>query len=215
MEAGQGSPAMHLRADRMRSFRSASDISKGNLDPTQFWNRPPEEVAVDLLGFTFCVDGVGGSIVETEAYADDDPASHSFAGKTRRNATMFGPPGHAYVYRSYGLHWCVNFVCQRGSAVLLRALEPLHRVERMIERRGLSQPRLLCSGPGRLTMALSIDGSFDGLSLADHRFTLSRTTPTGPVVSGPRIGISKAADKAWRFGVANSPYLSKRFATPS
>jgi len=186
-----------------------------NVESIRFWNRPPDEVAVDLLGSTFCVDGVGGAIVETEAYSKDDPASHSFAGQTLRNATMFGPPGHAYVYRSYGLHWCLNFVCQRGSAVLLRALQPVHGVERMIERRGRAEPRLLCSGPGRLAMALGIDGFYDGLPLADPTFALSPADANGPVISGARIGISKAVDKAWRFGIANSPYLSKRFDTPS
>lgn len=191
--------------------RLGDDVSRDSFDLIHFWNRPPEDVAIELLGFTFCVDGVGGVIVETEAYAQDDPASHSFPGKTRRNSTMFGPAGYAYVYRSYGLHWCLNLVCKRGSAVLLRALEPVHRVDRMIERRGVAEPRLLCSGPGRLAMALGIDGSYDGLSLADPRFTLAPAVPNGLVVSGPRIGISKAVDKAWRFGVANSRSLSKRF----
>jgi DNA-3-methyladenine glycosylase len=122
-------------------------MSNANEDFLRFWNRPPDQVAVELIGFDFCVDGVGGVIVETEAYSVDDPASHSFIGETRRNTIMFGPPGHAYIYRSYGLHWCLNFVCQRGTAVLLRAVEPLHGINRMIERRGLTQLRLLCSGP--------------------------------------------------------------------
>jgi DNA-3-methyladenine glycosylase len=123
--------------------RWAGDVSNANGDLARFWDRPPDQVAVELIGFDFCVYGVGGVIVETEAYAADDPASHSFVGETRRNAIMFGRPGHAYIYRSYGLHWCLNFVCQRGSAVLLRALEPLHGIDRMIERRGFTELRLL------------------------------------------------------------------------
>ena len=191
--------------------RLGSDVSNANEDFLRFWNRPPDQVAVELIGFDFCVDGVGGVIVETEAYAVDDPASHSFIGETRRNAIMFGPPGHAYIYRSYGLHWCLNFVCQRGTAVLLRAVEPLHGIDRMIERRGLTQLRLLCSGPGRLAQALGIDGSHNGLPLGDEIFTFGRPSARMSVVAGPRIGISKAIDKEWRFGHAGSTYLSKRF----
>jgi DNA-3-methyladenine glycosylase len=176
----------------------------------RFWDRPPDQVAVELIGYDFCVDGVGGIIVETEAYAADDPASHSYIGPTRRNAVMFGPAGHAYVYRSYGLHWCLNFVCQRGTAVLLRALEPLHGIDRMIERRSIDQLRLLCSGPGRLAQALGVDGSYNGRPLLD--FTFAKPVAATAVVSGPRVGISKAMDKAWRFGRGGSIYLSKRFA---
>ncbi len=188
------------------------EISKANGDLTCFWDRPPDQVAVELIGFDFCVDGVGGIIVETEAYAADDPASHSFLGETRRNTIMFGLPGHAYIYRSYGLHWCLNFVCQRGSAVLIRALEPLHGIDRMIERRGIARLRQLCSGPGRLAHALAIDGSFNGRSLSEPVFTFTRPgAAVSAVVIGPRIGISKAIDKAWRFGLAGSPYVSRRF----
>ena len=154
---------------------------------------------------------MGGVIVETEAYAADDPASHSFVGETRRNEIMFGRPGHAYIYRSYGLHWCLNFVCQRGSAVLLRALEPLHVIDRMIERRGFTELRLLCSGPGRLAQSLAIDGTYNGQPLGDKVFTFVRPSAKMSVVAGPRIGISKAIDKAWRFTNAGSLYLSKRF----
>ncbi|MFB9344491.1 DNA-3-methyladenine glycosylase [Aminobacter aganoensis] len=176
---------------------------------TYFWDRAPDAVALALIGSRFCIEGVGGMIVETEAYSADDPASHSFGGETRRNAAMFGPPGHAYVYRSYGLHWCLNFVCQRGSAVLLRALEPLYGVNRMVERRNVTQLHLLCSGPGRLCQALGVDASYDGISLFDERFAFEPSVSDMPVASGVRIGISRATDKAWRFGFANSPYLSK------
>lgn len=185
----------------------------GGLSPddfVRFWDRPPDQVAVELIGFDFCVDGVGGIIVETEAYAADDPASHSFGGETRRNAVMFGPPGHAYVYRSYGLHWCLNFVCSPGSAVLIRAIEPLHGIDRMVERRGLAGLRLLCSGPGRLAQALGVDGTYNGRFLGDSAFSFIRPDASVPVVSGPRIGISKAVDRAWRFGLAESRHLSKR-----
>ncbi|WP_274630570.1 DNA-3-methyladenine glycosylase [Arvimicrobium flavum] len=195
----------------MSSRRSVFDVAQSTGHFARFWDRAPHEVATELIGSEFCVAGVGGRIVETEAYAADDPASHSFGGETRRNAAMFGPPGHAYVYRSYGLHWCLNFVCRRGSAVLMRALEPLHGVDRMVERRGLTERRLLCSGPGRLAQALGIDGAYDGLSLEDQRFTFVRSVSDVPVVFGARIGISKALDKAWRFGLAGSPYVSKGF----
>jgi DNA-3-methyladenine glycosylase len=191
--------------------RRGDDVVHANGDFARFWNRPPDQVAVDLIGFDFRVDGVGGVIVETEAYAVDDPASHSFVGETRRNAIMFGPPGHAYIYRSYGLHWCLNFVCQRGSAVLLRALEPLHGIDRMIERRGFTELHLLCSGPGRLAQALAIEGAHNGQHLGGKMFTFARSPARMSVVAGQRIGVSKAIDKAWRFGHAGSLYLSKRF----
>ncbi|RLP22544.1 DNA-3-methyladenine glycosylase [Mesorhizobium sp. YM1C-6-2] len=173
--------------------------------------RSPGSLLSSNQHFDFCVHGVGGIIVETEAYAADDPASHSFGGETRRNAVMFGPPGHAYVYRSYGLHWCLNFVCSPGSAVLLRAIEPLHGIDRMVERRRLTGLRLLCSGPGRLARALGIDGSCDGRFLGDSAFSFNRPDASVPVVCGCRIGISKAVDKAWRFGQTGSQYLSRRF----
>lgn len=186
------------------------DYPASNDDFDRFWDRPPDQVAVELIGYDFCVDGVGGIIVETEAYAADDPASHSFMGPTNRNAVMFGPAGYAYVYRSYGLHWCLNFVCQRGTAVLLRALEPLHGIDRMIKHRGINQLRLLCSGPGRLAQALGVNGSHNGRPLGD--FTFAKPAAAIAVISGPRIGISKAMDKAWRFGRTGSLYLSKGFA---
>ena len=176
---------------------------------TGFFARPAADVAADLIGHTLLVDGVGGVIVETEAYDRGDPASHSFSGPTRRNASMFGPPGRAYVYRSYGLHWCLNLVCETGSAVLLRALEPTAGLETMRARRGLDAPRLLCAGPGRLAQALGIDLSHDGLSLDRAPFAFE--PPQGPVTvaATTRIGISRGVEAPWRFLVPGSPYLSR------
>ncbi|MEJ8825093.1 DNA-3-methyladenine glycosylase [Variovorax humicola] len=174
-------------------------------------------VARSLIGVTLLVDGVGGRIVETEAYDRDDPASHTFAGPTARNAVMFGTPAHAYVYRSYGIHWCLNFVCREaghGAGVLIRALEPTMGIDRMQLRRGLDDPRLLCSGPGRLGQALAIDHGFNGLPLDVPPFLLLAAPtdrPAAEVSEGPRIGISKAIDTPWRFGEAGSRFLSKPF----
>ena len=174
------------------------------------------EVAHALIGVHLRVDGVGGRIVETEAYDAEDPASHSFSGPSARNASMFGPPGHAYVYRSYGLHWCLNFVCREaghGAGVLIRAIEPLAGLERMRERRGLADERLLCSGPGRVGQALGLDRSYDGCPLDQAPFELHPPTGGTPRVAiGPRIGISKAIDMPWRFGLEGSRFVSRRFA---
>ncbi|MDB5731121.1 MAG: DNA-3-methyladenine glycosylase [Variovorax sp.] len=181
---------------------------------------PSHEVARCLIGVTLLVDGVGGRIVETEAYDREDPASHSFSGPTERNAAMFGPPGRAYVYRSYGIHWCLNFVCREeghGAGVLIRALEPTMGLERMRARRGLDAPGLLCAGPGRLGQALGIDASLNGLALDAPPFALLGV-PVGEasveirIESGPRIGISKAADVPWRFGERGSHFLSRPFS---
>lgn len=176
-----------------------------------YFARPVETVAIALLGATLEVEGVGGLIVETEAYAPDDAASHSFRGPTPRNAVMFGPPGHAYVYRIYGLHWCLNFGCGGGSAVLIRAIEPVSGIERMVERRGLSDPRLLCAGPGRLAQALDITAARNGAALDRPPFSLREGKRGLPVAIGPRIGITRAAERPWRFGLAESRFLSRRF----
>jgi DNA-3-methyladenine glycosylase len=170
------------------------------------------EVAPALIGVTLLVDGVGGRIVEVEAYDREDPASHGYRGRTQRNAAMFGPPGHAYVYRSYGVHWCLNLVCEGegiANAVLVRALEPTHRLDLMRERRGLDDPRLLCSGPGRLCQALAVTREHDGLALDRPPFELLE--PEGPVevVSGPRIGITRAVELPWRYAEAGSRFLSR------
>jgi DNA-3-methyladenine glycosylase len=170
------------------------------------------DVARDLVGSTFLVDGVGGMIVETEAYAPDDPASHAYPGPTRRNATMFGPPGHLYVYRSYGIHWCANAVCDEegaGAAVLLRALEPTAGLDRMRERRGLEEAALLCSGPGRLAQALGLTGEDDGRPLDRPPFAVLPATSAVEVAATPRIGISRADDLHWRYVLEGSTFLSR------
>ena len=178
-----------------------------------FFARSVHAVAPELVGATLLVDGVGGPIVEVEAYDGEDPASHGFRGPTPRNASMFGRPGHAYVYRSYGIHWCLNLVCEeegRAAAVLLRALEPTEGIERMRERRGLEDPRLLCAGPGRLCQALGVTREHDGLALDQPPFELHARVEPVPVATGPRIGISVAGDVPWRYGLAGSPWLSRR-----
>ena len=180
----------------------------------EFFARSVHEVAPNLIGCTLLVDGVGGPIVEVEAYDHEDPASHGFRGETARNRSMFGPPGHAYVYRSYGIHWCLNLVCEEkgvAAAVLLRALEPAHGVGEMRARRDLDKLRLLCSGPGRLCQALAVTGEHDGLPLNRPPFELRARKGEPEVVTGPRVGITQAADLPWRYGLAGSPYLSRGF----
>ena len=169
------------------------------------------QAAPALIGWTLTVGGVGGRIVETEAYDHEDPASHSFSGPTERNAVMFGPAGHVYVYRSYGIHWCMNLVCRGpASAVLIRALEPTQGLDMMIARRGQEAPRRLCSGPGRLCQALGVSRQENGLRIDEPPFALEPGPPV-EVVTGPRIGITKAAAVPWRFGERGSPYLSRPF----
>ena len=182
-----------------------------------FFDRRIDLVARDLIGCELSFSGAGGLIVETEAYDQDDPASHCYGGRTARNATMFGPPGHAYVYRSYGIHWCLNISGGRegfGCGVLIRALEPTIGIHEMQERRGLTDPRSLCSGPGKICAALGITRAQDGKAINQPPFSLKprRRDARITVAVGPRIGLSRAADTLWRFGLAGSRYLSKPFA---
>jgi DNA-3-methyladenine glycosylase len=169
-------------------------------------------VARELVGWTLLVDGVGGVIVETEAYGPDDPASHAYGGRTERNATMFGPPGRLYVYRSYGVHWCMNVVCGEpgvGAAVLLRALEPTVGLDVMRERRGVDNRRLLAAGPGRLTEALGITGAHDGSDLGRAPFTLEPAQTQIDVDESPRVGITRGADLPWRYSLTGSRFVSR------
>ncbi len=179
-----------------------------------FFARSVLEVAPDLIGATLLVNGVGGVIVELEAYHHTDPAAHSFNGPTPRNMVMFGPPGFTYVYRSYGIHWCVNFVCEKAgsaSAVLIRALQPTHGIPAMRRRRGLHDERSLCSGPGKLCEALGITIAHSGLPLDAPPITLHARIGKVEVVTGVRIGITKAVDYPWRYGLKGSKFLSKPF----
>ena len=177
------------------------------------FTRPPPLFARDLIGAAVTVDGVGGLIVETEAYEADEPASHAYRGPNKRNAVMFGPPGHAYVYLSHGLHWCLNIVCgpTPGGAVLIRALEPVWGIDVMRARRGLEAISALCSGPGKLGQALGVTLTHNGLAVGDPPFSLRAPDRAADILIGPRIGITKAVDLPWRFGLAGSPFLSRRF----
>ena len=179
-----------------------------------FFARSVHDVASDLIGCTLLVDGLGGVIVEVEAYDHEDPASHGFRGPTPRNRSMFGPPGLAYVYRSYGIHWCLNLVCEpegTAAAVLLRALEPTDGLDRMRARRSAQDVRLLCSGPGKLCQALAVTGGHDGMPLDRPPFELYPGRGSVDILTGPRIGITAAADVPWRYGLGGSRFLSRGF----
>ena len=180
-----------------------------------FFQRSVHEVAPELIGAELYVDGVGGVIVEVEAYDHEDPAAHGFGNRrTPRNASMFLAGGHAYVYRSYGIHWCLNFVCgepEIASAVLLRALEPTAGLSEMRARRGVDDVRLLCAGPGRACQALGVTSRHDGLALDEPPFELRRRGTPGDVIVGRRIGITKASELPWRYGLSGSRYLSRGF----
>jgi DNA-3-methyladenine glycosylase len=179
-----------------------------------FFGRSVLEVAPDLIGATFLVNGVGGIIVELEAYHHTEAAAHSFNGPTPRNQVMFGPPGFVYVYRSYGIHWCINFVCEKAgsaSAVLIRALQPTHGIATMRRRRKLQDERSLCSGPGKLTEALAITHAQNGLPLDMPPIALYARVGKPEVVTGVRIGITKAVELPWRYGLKGSIFLSKPF----
>lgn len=177
-----------------------------------FFARSVHDVAPELVGCTLLVEGVGGRIVEVEAYDADDPAAHGYRGETARNRSMFGPPGHAYVYRSYGVHWCLNLVCGpegRAEAVLVRALEPTAGLGQMRARRGRERDRLLCAGPGRLCQALGVTRAHDGLPLDRPPFALATAGEPAEIATGSRIGITRAADRPWRYGQAGSRFLSR------
>jgi DNA-3-methyladenine glycosylase len=213
---------MPRRATNTNKIRVSDDIAarrtifEGQM-PTPllsqaFFARSVHEVAPDLIGATLMFKGAGGIIVEVEAYHHTDPAAHSFVGRTERNAIMFGPPGHAYVYRSYGIHWCVNVVCEpegSASAVLLRAIEPTVGLAAMRRRRGVDDDRLLCSGPGRLCQALGITIAQNGARLDRAPFELRARAEAVGIAVGPRIGITKAADLPWRYALKGSRFLSK------
>jgi DNA-3-methyladenine glycosylase len=196
----------------------ASEGKRGKRLDRGFFARSVHEVAPDLIGATFLVDGVGGLIVEVEAYHHTDPAAHSYRGETARNRVMFGPPGFVYVYRSYGIHWCVNFVCEQegsASAVLIRAVEPTEGLATMRRRRKLQDVRALCSGPGKLTEAMAITNAHNGLALDKPPFALYARNQDVEVVAGVRIGITKAAELPWRYGLSGTRFLSKPFAKPT
>lgn len=171
-------------------------------------------VARQLIGRSLFIQGVGGIIVETEAYDETEPASHAFAGETRRNAVLFGAPGRAYVYLSYGIHWCLNVVCREpghGAGVLIRALEPTRGIPTMMERRGQSDPRLLCSGPGRLGQALAVTPALNGKPVDAPPFAWAASPTKAAVIRGRRIGITKATEHVWRFGLKDSRFVSRPF----
>jgi DNA-3-methyladenine glycosylase len=177
-----------------------------------FFARSVHEVAPELIGVTLLLDGVGGRIVEVEAYDQEDPASHAYRGRTPRNESMFGPPGHAYVYRSYGVHWCLNLVCGETGvpeAALIRALEPTAGIDEQRRRRGTDDLRALCSGPGKLCQALAITREHDGLSLDRPPFRLRERREVPEIVTATRVGLTRAADLSWRYLERGSPFVSR------
>ena len=202
-----------LTLDRTGRPSTGSGRTEENGIPPGFFTQPIHDLARALIGCTLLHDGVGGVIVETEAYHAGDPASHSFAGETARNRAMWGPPGRVYLYRIYGIHWCVNVVggTEPGAAVLLRALEPSHGLDAMRARREVADPRALCSGPGKLCQALGLTGAQDGLPLDAAPFALLPRAVAPAIATGKRIGITKAAHEPWRFGMAGSRFLSRPF----
>jgi DNA-3-methyladenine glycosylase len=198
----------------MAQNRTATDQKLGKPLKRTFFARSVHEVAPDLIGATFLVNGVGGVIVEVEAYHHTDPAAHSFRGPTPRNQVMFGPPGFTYVYRSYGIHWCINFVCEKAgsaSAVLIRALEPTHGIAAMRRRRKLHDERSLCSGPGKVTQALGITHAHNALGLDAPPIALYARAGKPEITAGVRVGITKAIELPWRYGLKGSRFLSKPF----
>jgi DNA-3-methyladenine glycosylase len=198
----------------MDQNRTTTDQNLGKPLNRAFFARSVHAVAPDLIGATLLVNGVGGLIVEVEAYHHTDPAAHSFRGPTARNRVMFGPPGYTYVYRSYGIHWCVNFVCERegsASAVLIRAIQPTHGIATMRRRRRMNDERSLCSGPGKLTEALAITQAHNGLPLDAPPIAIHARLGKVDVASGIRIGITKAMELPWRYGLKGSRFLSKPF----
>jgi len=199
----------------MDQNRTAGEQTSGKPLKRAFFARSVHEVAPELIGATLIVNGTGGLIVEVEAYHHTDPAAHSFRGPTPRNQVMFGPPGFTYVYRSYGIHWCINFVCEKAgsaSAVLIRALQPTHGIPAMRRRRKLRDERSLCSGPGKLTEALGITDAHNGLPLDAPPIALYAPASTPEIIAGVRVGITKAVDLPWRYGLKGSKFLSKPFA---
>jgi DNA-3-methyladenine glycosylase len=203
-----------MAQNRTLQNRPLNEQNLGHQLKRAFFARSVHQVAPDLIGATLLVDGVGGTIVEVEAYHHTEPAAHSFGGPTPRNLVMFGPPGFSYVYRSYGIHWCVNFVCEKegsASAVLIRALQPTHGIPAMRRRRGLNDERSLCSGPGKLTEALGITDRHNGLALDAPPFALHARQNKPDILAGVRIGLTKAIGLPWRYGLKGSKFLSKPF----
>jgi DNA-3-methyladenine glycosylase len=210
-----------MARNRISATRIAPDAPAPKLGrplKRSFFGRSVHDVAPDLIGATLLVNGVGGLIVEVEAYHHSEPAAHSFNGPTPRTMVMFGPPGFSYVYRSYGIHWCVNFVCEKegsASAVLIRALQPTHGLATMRRRRGVEDERALCSGPGKLCEALGITIQTSELPLDQPPFALHARIGKAEIATGVRIGITKAADLPWRYGLKGSKFLSKPFERSS